>query len=130
MFFAPFPLIFSWLAGLLSLVVLGGGVYLLWAWYVGLIGTGYLVGGLLMVVWSAVGRWVVLLFHEPGRDEPHVLRPDSEIRLPREDGTSLYVERYGAGNGPTIVLTHGAAARCVGLVGALPADVSGTALEA
>jgi len=46
MFFAPFPLLFTWLVGLLSLVVLGGGVYLLWAWYVGvLVGTGYLVAG-------------------------------------------------------------------------------------
>jgi hypothetical protein len=35
MFFAPFPLLFTWLVGLLSLAVLGGGLYLLWAWYVG-----------------------------------------------------------------------------------------------
>ena len=35
MFFAPFPLLFTWLVGLFSLAVLGGGLYLLWAWYVG-----------------------------------------------------------------------------------------------
>lgn len=40
MFFAPFPLMFTWLVGLLSLALLGGGVYILFAWYVGwLVGT-------------------------------------------------------------------------------------------
>src|SRR5436309_2938160 len=63
MFFAPFPLLFTWLSGLISLAVLGGGVYLLWAWYVGVVvGTGYLVAGLVMTVFSLVGRWFVLLF--------------------------------------------------------------------
>jgi len=41
MFFAPFPLLFTLLVGLLSTAVLGGGLYLLWAWYVGIVvGTG------------------------------------------------------------------------------------------
>src|SRR5690242_18485917 len=39
-------------------------------------------------------RWIVLLFHPAGHDEPHSLKADSEIRLARPDGTSLYVERY------------------------------------
>jgi pimeloyl-ACP methyl ester carboxylesterase len=111
MFFAPFPLLFTWLVGLLSLLLLGGGVYLLWASYVGVVvGTTYLVAGLAMTCWSFVGRWVVLLFHPGGQDEPHSLKADSEIRLPRPDGTSLYVERYGPTEVPTIVLTHGAGA--------------------
>ncbi len=43
MFFAPFALLFTWLIGLLSLAVVGGGLYLLWAWYSGVVvGTGYL----------------------------------------------------------------------------------------
>jgi pimeloyl-ACP methyl ester carboxylesterase len=110
-FFAPFPLLFTWLVGLLSLALLGGGVYLLWAWYVGaLVGTGYLVGGVVMTLWSLVGRWVVLAFHPRGPDEPHTLRPESEVRLPRPDGTSLYVERYGPADAPAVVLTHGAGA--------------------
>jgi pimeloyl-ACP methyl ester carboxylesterase len=111
MFFAPFPLLFTWLGGLLSLVVLGGGVYLLWAWYVGVVvGTGYLVAGLVMTLWSLLGRWVVLLFHPSGPDEPHTLRADSEVRLPRPDGSNLYVERFGSLDAPAIVLTHGAGA--------------------
>ena len=41
----PFGLPFLWLLGLLSLAILGGGLYLLWAWYVGVVvGTGYLAG--------------------------------------------------------------------------------------
>jgi pimeloyl-ACP methyl ester carboxylesterase len=111
MFFAPFPLLFTWLVGLLSLALLGGGVYLLWAWYVGvLVGTGYLVSGLIMTLWSLFGRWVVLAFHPRGSDEPHTLQADSELRLPRPDGTTLYVERYGPADAPTILLTHGAGA--------------------
>jgi pimeloyl-ACP methyl ester carboxylesterase len=111
MFFAPFPLLFTWLVGLVSLALVGGGVYLLWAWYVGwLVGTTYLVAGLVMSCWSLLGRWVVLLFHPAGHDEPHSLKADSEIRLPRPDGTSLYVERYGPPQAPTLVLTHGAGA--------------------
>jgi pimeloyl-ACP methyl ester carboxylesterase len=111
MFFAPFPLLFTWLAALVSLAVLGGGLYLLWAWYVGvLVGTVYLAAGLALTLWTVLGRWVVLAFHRPGADEPHTLRPESEVRLSRPDGTSLYVERYGPPDAPAIVLTHGAGA--------------------
>src|ERR1051326_4170462 len=111
MFFAPFPLLFTWLAGLLSLAVLGGGLYCLWAWYVGiLVGTVYLAAGILMTLWSLAGRWIVLSFHPAGADEPHTLRADAELRLSRPDGTSLYVERYGPVDAPAVVLTHGAGA--------------------
>jgi pimeloyl-ACP methyl ester carboxylesterase len=111
MFFAPFPLLFTWLVGLLSLAALGGGVYLLWAWYVGvLVGTGYLMAGLVMTLLTLLGRWVVLLFHPRGTDEPHTLEPQSKVRLTRPDGTSLYVERYGPTEAPAIILTHGAGA--------------------
>ncbi|MCA1647044.1 MAG: alpha/beta hydrolase [Chloroflexi bacterium] len=111
MFFAPFPLLFTFLVGLLSLAVLGGGLYLLWAWYVGVVvGTVYLVLGLAMMLWTFLGRLIVLLFHPGGPDEPHTLEPESEVRLLRPDGTSLYLERYGPQDAPTIIFTHGAGA--------------------
>jgi pimeloyl-ACP methyl ester carboxylesterase len=111
MFFAPFPLLLTWLAGLFSLALIGGGVYLIWAWYVGaVVGTAYLVAGVVMTLLTFVGRWIVLMFHPRGPDEPHTLQPDSEVRLTRPDGTSLYVERYGPTEAPAIVLTHGAGA--------------------
>jgi pimeloyl-ACP methyl ester carboxylesterase len=111
MFFAPFPLLFTWLVGLVSLAVLGGGLYLVWAWYVGvLVGSSYLVAGLVMTLWTLVGRTIVLRFHPRGSDEPHTLRPESEVRLQRPDGTSLFVERYGPPDAPAMILTHGAGA--------------------
>jgi pimeloyl-ACP methyl ester carboxylesterase len=63
-----------------------------------------------MTLWSLLGRWLVLAFHPRGADEPHTLQPDAEVRLPRPDGTSLYVERYGPPEAPAILLTHGAGA--------------------
>jgi len=110
-FLHPSRLLLTWLAGILTFAVLGGGVYLVWAWYVGaVVGTGYLVAGLAMTLWSFFGRWIVLLFHPRGSDEPHTLQPDSQVRLTRPDGTSLYVERYGSTDAPAIILTHGAGA--------------------
>ena len=111
MYFAPFPLLLTWLAGIVTLAMLGGGAFLLWAWYVGaVVGTGYLIGGLVMTLLSLLGRWLLLLFHPRGSDDPHTLHPASEVRLTRPDGTSLYVERYGPTDAPAIVLTHGAGA--------------------
>src|SRR6478736_6154616 len=109
MFFMPFTLLPTLLLGLLSLALLGGGGYLLWAWYVGaIVGTGYLAAGLAMTLWTFAGRWVVLyLFRRRGVDEPRATRPDSIIRLPRPDGTDLQVETYGPPDAPPIVFTHG-----------------------
>src|SRR5438132_1882171 len=46
-------------------------------------GTGDLVAGLLMTGWSFAGRWIVLLFHPAGSDEPPTLKPDSRVVLNR-----------------------------------------------
>jgi pimeloyl-ACP methyl ester carboxylesterase len=112
MFFMPFALLPTLLLGLLSLALLGGAGYLLWAWYVGaVVGTGYLAASLAMILWTFLGRWVVLsLLRGPGPDEPGALPSDSVVRLPRPDGTELHVEIYGPPDAPPIVLTHGAGA--------------------
>jgi pimeloyl-ACP methyl ester carboxylesterase len=108
-FFAPLPLLFAWLVGLLSLALLVGGAYLVWAWYVGVVvGTAWLVGGLAMLLWTFVGRWVVLLFRRRGRAEPGSVSPESIVRLERPDGTVLSVATYGPPDAPALVLTHGA----------------------
>lgn len=108
----PFALLPSLLVGLLSLALLGGGGYLLWAWYVGaVVGTDYLVASLAMLLWTFAGRRVVLaLFRRPGPDEPGETRPEAVARLPRPDGTELHVETYGPAGAPPIVFTHGAGA--------------------
>ena len=110
MFLMPFALLPTLLLGLLSLALLGGGGYLLWAWYVGaVVGTGYLVASLAMLLWSYAGRWVILLlFRRAGPDEPGETRPDSVVRLPRPDGSELQVELYGPPEAPPLVFTHGA----------------------
>src|SRR4051794_22561959 len=104
----PFGLLFLWLLGLLSLAILGGGLYLLWAWYVGLVvGTGYLVASLVMLVLTFTGRWLVLLFHPAGPDEPTAARTGAVQRIGRPDGTELQVESYGPPDGPVLLFTHG-----------------------
>lgn len=107
--YVPFLIPITWLVGLLSLALLGGGVYLLWAWYVGaLVGTAYLVGGLVATIWTFVGhRVVLLLMRRAGRDEPKATRDGEVRRVARPDGSELQVEVYGPPSGPTILMTHG-----------------------
>ena len=108
MLFTPFALPFSLSAALLSVALLAGGIWLVWAWYVGIvIGTGYLVGGTAMLLWSALGRFVVLLFRRPGEDEPQMKREGSFQRIAGEDGSELHAELYGNPESPAVVLTHG-----------------------
>ena len=107
--YVPFLIPITWLVGLLSLALLGGGVYLLWAWYVGaLVGTAYLVCGLVATVWTFLGHRVVLLvMRRSGRDEPKATREGEVRRVARPDGSELQVEVYGPPSGRTILMTHG-----------------------
>ena len=111
MLFVPLSLLVGWLAALATLALLGGGAYLLWAWYTGaVVGTAYLVVGVLMTVLTFAGRWVVLLFRGARPDEPRTIPADSVQRIARPDGSELHVETYGPAAAPPLVLTHGAAA--------------------
>jgi pimeloyl-ACP methyl ester carboxylesterase len=107
--FTPFVLPITWTLGLLSLVLLGGGAYLIWLWYVGaVVGAAYLAVGCASVIWTFAGRWIILLlWRRPGADEPHGTRTGSTRSIRRPDGTELRVELYGRPDGPTIILTHG-----------------------
>jgi pimeloyl-ACP methyl ester carboxylesterase len=109
MLITPQGILFAWLISLLTLGLLGGGLYLIWAWYVGVVvGTGYLLAGMAMVAWTFFGRAIVLLlFGRPGRDEPRMTHAERAQPIPREDGTVLHVEACGPEAGPPIVLTHG-----------------------
>ncbi|MBW4576151.1 MAG: alpha/beta hydrolase [Aphanothece sp. CMT-3BRIN-NPC111] len=105
----PFNFLLLWLVGLLSIGILGGGIYILYEWYQGeLVGISYLVGGLVMVLWSVGGRFISLpLFRRQGSDEPHFLRTGTVKRLSRPDGSILQVEFYGPEDGQPIILSHG-----------------------
>ena len=55
--FMPFNFLFLWLVGLLSIGVLGGGIYIIYEYYIGaLVEISYLVSGVLILLWSVGGR--------------------------------------------------------------------------
>lgn len=109
MVFMPLNFLIVWLVGLLSIGIFGGGLYILYEWYVGeLVGMPYLLGGLAMVLWSVAGRFISLpLFRRPGTDEPKRIRSNLVQRIQRPDGSVLQVEFYGPEDGQAIILSHG-----------------------
>lgn len=109
MIFMPPSFLLLWLFQLLSIGVLGGGIYILYEWYEReLVGESYLVSGLVMVLWSFGGRFLSLpLLRRRGSDEPKFMRTGSVQRLQRPDGSVLQVEFYGPEDGQPIILSHG-----------------------
>ncbi|WP_292748189.1 alpha/beta hydrolase [Nostoc sp. NMS4] len=105
----PHNFLLIWLVQLLSIAVIGGGSYILYEWYEGeLVGTFYLVAGLVMVLWTFGGRFISLpLLRRPGADEPKFMRSKTVQRLPRPDGSVLQVEFFGPEDGQPIILSHG-----------------------
>ncbi|WP_235018885.1 alpha/beta fold hydrolase [Tolypothrix sp. NIES-4075] len=105
----PVNFLFVWLVQLLSIGVLGGGIYIFYEWYEReLVGTFYLVAGLVMVLWSIGGRFISLpLLRRPGTDEPKFMRSKTVQRLSRPDGSVLQVEFYGPEDGQPIIMSHG-----------------------
>jgi pimeloyl-ACP methyl ester carboxylesterase len=109
MLFMPLNVPIVWLVGLLSIGILGEGIYMVYEWYIGeLVEMSYLVGGLAVILWSFGGRWIGLpLFRRLGVDEPKYIRSGTVQRVPRPDGTVLHVEFYGPEDGQPIILSHG-----------------------
>ncbi|WP_242064796.1 alpha/beta fold hydrolase [Nostoc sp. FACHB-133] len=105
----PHNFLLIWLFQLLSVGILGGGIYILYEWYEReLIGTSYLVAGLVMVLWTFGGRFISLpLLRRPGNQEPEFMRSKTVQRLPRPDGSVLQVEFFGPEDGQPIILSHG-----------------------
>ena len=63
----PLGFLALWLAGLLSLALLGVGAYLVWAWWVGeIVEAIWLAVGVALLLWSVAGRSLVLLFRRRG----------------------------------------------------------------
>ena len=104
---------------ILSLVVLAVAGYLLWSWWDGRL-VAHPEGGLVFVrdswrlwtglglmAWSLLGRVVVVPLLTHGDTSPSEPRREAGVVVPGADGAELYVERRGAGEGPTLVLTHG-----------------------
>jgi hypothetical protein len=91
------------------LALLGGGIYLVWAWYVGeIVETAWLVVGIALLLWSVFGRFLVLLTRRRGTDEPRSDRGGRPRCVTGPDGAGLHVEEHGPEAGaPTLLMTHG-----------------------
>jgi pimeloyl-ACP methyl ester carboxylesterase len=106
--FLPLPFLLLWLTGLVSLAILGGGAYVVWAWYVGeLVATAWLVLGLAMLLYSVAGRYLVLLLRHGAEDEPKSERTGQQLRVDGPHGSALQVELHGSPGQPTLLMTHG-----------------------
>lgn len=106
--FMPLDFLLRLLSSLLAIALLGGGVYLIYAWYTGaLLATSWFILSMAMLVWSFLGFLPILLVHRPGQDEPKPNRSNRVHRLARPDGSDIQVEFYGPDNAPTLILTHG-----------------------
>src|SRR5689334_4196318 len=94
MIFMPHNFLLVWLVQLLSISILGAGIYILYEWYQReLVGTSYLVAGLVMILWTFAGRFISLpLLRRPGNQEPKFMRSNTVQRLLRPDGSVLQVE--------------------------------------
>jgi pimeloyl-ACP methyl ester carboxylesterase len=108
MVFTPLNFLLQWLAGLLSIALLGGGIYIVHEWYEGdLIDRAWLILGMAMVIWSFVGFLPSLLLRRPGADEPKAMRSGTVQRIARPDGSEIHVEFYGPPDAQPIIMTHG-----------------------
>ena len=109
MLFMPLNFLVVWLVGLLSIGILGGGLYILYEWYEReLVGMSYLLGGSAMVLWSFLGHFISLpLLRRAGSDEPKTMRTGTVQRVRRPDGSVLQVEFYGPEDGQPIIMSHG-----------------------
>jgi pimeloyl-ACP methyl ester carboxylesterase len=110
MLLGPFNLILSLLTTVVSLAILGGGIYFVWGWYDGVLGgIAYLIGGIALIAYSFLGRWIMVALL--GRRRAPDARPEITQAvshwIDRPNGSRLYVEQLGTSAGPTVILTHG-----------------------
>lgn len=128
----PAFILLLWFFGLLSIGLIGGGIYLLWEWFQRAWAynpqldryvfdpnfgfnwpTGVLIAGLGLLVGAVAGGWLLRWVgglsgrSQTRSDPPKHTRQGRMQRLPRPDGSELQVEFYGPENGPPIILTHG-----------------------
>lgn len=104
----PLTFLLAWVAGLVSLLVLGVGAWLVWASVTGvLVGAAWLVLGVAVLCWAFAGRFVVRLLRPAGEDEPKALRGGRVQTVTGPSGAALHVEAHGPEDAPMLVMTHG-----------------------
>ncbi len=109
MVFTPLTFLLQWLTGLLSIALLGGGIYIVHQWYEReLIERAWLILGLGMTIWSFVGFLPIsLLLRRPGTDEPKAMRSGTAQRISRPDGSEIHIEFHGPPDAQPIIMSHG-----------------------
>ena len=108
MFGFPILLPVAWVLGLVALAAVGFGAFVVVGFFLGVVTAATaLITGVGLLVLSALGRFLVLLFKRSGEDEPHEYRVGDVQRLRRPDGTELQVETHGRDDGQALILTHG-----------------------
>ena len=97
------------LLGLLSTALLGFGFYFVIGWFLGSITVvALLVSGIVMLVFSLLGRFVILwLLASPAENEPTPSHSKEVKQIHRPDGTHVHVEFFGDQDAPPIIFTHG-----------------------
>lgn len=111
MFMLPLAPLILLLVALVSVALLGFGGWFVIGWVYGSLGTGFLIAGILMLLFTFFGRYLVLLLlgGRSGEDEPKFTSSSENTRLKRPDGTEIYVEFLGPADAQPIILTHGIA---------------------
>ncbi|MBN9387646.1 MAG: alpha/beta hydrolase [Chloroflexi bacterium] len=111
MFMLPLAPLVLLLVNLVSVALLGVGGWLVIGWVYGTLTIGFLIAGIVMLLFTFFGRYLVLLLlgGHSGKDEPKFTESPENMRLKRPDGTELYVEFLGPADAPPLVLTHGIA---------------------
>ena len=104
--FIVLGLLLTAVAGLASAALLLGAIYVLWACYTGeLLAEAWLAAAGAALLWSFLGRHIVLLFHGKGKDAPQ--RHGAGEFFPGTHGSTLHMEAEGPTDAPKLVLTHG-----------------------
>ncbi|MBR8829860.1 MAG: putative aminoacrylate hydrolase RutD [Chroococcopsis gigantea SAG 12.99] len=104
----PLDFLFRLLSTVITIVLLGGGAYILYQWHEGgLVSNLWLYLSIGLLSWSFLGFLPILLLRRRGRDEPKPMRSDRVQRLIRPDGSEIQVEFYGSELAPPLILTHG-----------------------
>lgn len=114
----PLLSILRFFAILISLVVLGTAIYLLWSWYQGdalIESDGDVVQiredwrlwtGLALLAWSVLGKFIVPFLLARSDDRKTYPRRSNGRSISGASG-SLYVEEHGASAAPTLIMVHG-----------------------
>jgi pimeloyl-ACP methyl ester carboxylesterase len=113
MYMAPIGLLIGFIINLISLALVGFGLYFVIGYLVGIaaITAALFYSGIAMLVFSLLGRYIILALigGRSGEDEPKFERSTETQRIKRPDGTELHVEFYGPADAQPIVFTHGIA---------------------